>query len=77
MFSLEYEAEIEVTEACFWARSSFGQTTFKMVTPAEMNVFLEVQGFRRVQQGERVTLSGSFQFEKTERGWKGPGGEIY
>lgn len=76
-YSLEYEAEIEVLETCFWTPRYFGEISFRTVGPDEMSIYLELQGYQRVREGERVTFTNSFEFEKTERGWKGPGGKIY
>ncbi len=76
-YSLEYEAVIDVLESCYWDRRYLGEASFRTVAPERMDIFMEAQGYQPARQGERVTVEGSFEFEKTERGWRGPGTRIF
>lgn len=78
VYSLDYEMEIEVVEPSFWEQDPLlGETTFKAVAAREMNIYYQMKGYQPVQRGERITVTGSVQFERTEQGWKGPRGKIY
>ena len=77
VYAVEYEATIEVVRDCYWPRRHYGRITYQTVAPSQMDAVKEIQGYRPAHEGTEETIRGSFTFEKTERGWKGPGGRFY
>lgn len=75
IYKFEYQAEIEFADECWWA----GQPGHFAADPVKASVW-DALGHvlqRRMRKGQREKLSGTLEFEKTERGWRGPDGQIY
>ncbi len=77
LYALEYEAVIEFLDSCYWG-GPFGETNFATIKgePGPFNTFM-FMGKARANKGEKKTVKGILQFEKTEKGWRGPDGQIY
>lgn len=71
-YVLNYEAEIEFIDDCYWERGLAGEQTFK--SRKEMLGFLLKES---VKKGQRKRMTGTLHFEKTERGWRVQYGQFY
>ena len=58
-YKVEYEAEIEFTEDCFFYRDAISTSRRKLGGQ-----------FRPAKKGDRTVVSGSVRFEKSEKGWR-------
>lgn len=72
-YEMEFRAEITFRADARWG----GQFSARRFDP-------NAQGFdpfgflaTQVQAGERKTVTGTLEFELTERGWRGPDGQVY
>lgn len=77
VYTIEYQAEIEFLDDCWWGGPLEGMV-FEAIPgePGPFNAFLYM-GKKRVRKGQREKVRGEIQFEKTEKGWRGPDGQIY
>jgi len=74
--AIEYQAEIEFAEDCYWG-TPFGEG-FEAIKgePGPLNAWMYT-GKKKGRKGERETITGTLRFQKTEKGWKGEDGKIY
>lgn len=81
VYSMEYKAEVEFSADCRWGIGNRGNivATTSNNSMELMSVMIGVQGggLKSVKKGQRETVTGALQFEKTEKGWRGPDGGIY
>lgn len=73
-YQMEYRAEIAFRSDALWG-GEFSARRFE----ARPNNPLYYDPFRgeEVRSGQRKTVTGTLEFELTERGWKGPDGQVY
>lgn len=74
-YHMEYTAEIEFLDDCMWSAGAFmwegnffakrGHSTSGMAGFMDLS-----QGFKPARKGDRHRFSGSFDYVKTERGWR-------
>jgi hypothetical protein len=65
VYEMEWVANLEFTGDCMWNTSNF-----HTIPPLEGINLLFHQDKKKAQKGQRVDLSGSTTFEKTEKGWR-------
>jgi hypothetical protein len=69
VYAMDFEAEVEFQEDCYWG-GPFGGFEVMTGEPGPFNAFM-FMGKRKARAGERATISGKLQFQKTEKGWQG------
>lgn len=79
VYEMEYEATVEyISNAC---EIGFGRAIeggLGGVSPiSDKPSPLECMAGRIHKKGEKETIKGKLVFEKTEKGWKGPDGQLY
>jgi hypothetical protein len=65
VYEMEWDTNLEFTGDCMWNTSNF-----HAIPPPEGINLLFHQDKKKAQKGQRVDLSGSTTFEKTEKGWR-------
>ena len=69
VYQLDWKAEIEFTADCGWSGGFVA--TKGLPKKSGLDAFLpQNAGKTAVKKGERKTITGTFRFEKTEKGWK-------
>jgi hypothetical protein len=75
-YHMEYTAEIEFIDDCMWSAGGMmgwqGNFSAKRGQSQSYSAnFLDLsQGFRPAKKGERQSISGAFDYVKTENGWR-------
>jgi hypothetical protein len=69
LYAMDFQADIEFNQDCYWG-GPFGGFEVMTGEPGPFNAFM-FMGKRKARAGERFTISGKLQFQKTEKGWKG------
>ena len=69
VYHLEFQAEIEFTQNCKWVKNADNTLSLR-TTPPPSNALFDTDIGPVVQAGQRQIINGSFDFEKTEQGWR-------
>jgi hypothetical protein len=70
-YSMEYDAEIEFLEDCYWGGFLGGFEAIKPNPGAFGEIANLMGGKRPAKKGQHEKIKGKIQFEKTEKGWRG------
>jgi hypothetical protein len=86
-YRMEWEGQIEFLSDCYWGpfdgggswSGDFYTVAGKPEHPDTMASFLQPQyvGKKEVSKGQKIRVSGTLVFEKTEKGWRGQDGRLY
>lgn len=71
LYSMEYDAEIEFQEDCYWGGFLGGFEAIRPNPGALGEVANRMGGRRPAKKGQHEKIKGKIQFEKTEKGWRG------
>ena len=64
IYDLEFDATVEFLDKLCWDKTSF--STIK----TDIENFCSKYGFISVLKGDKMNVSGSFRYEKTDNGWR-------
>lgn len=73
-YTMEYTAEMELKSACYGYFSDANKKFFsspnkKYSEQGDKN--MNTLGYRRIKEGEKVSINGKINFVKKENGWEG------
>lgn len=70
-YKMEFEAEIEFIDNCYWAGNDFGYYLLYVGMKREPDPLAFRHGYGRAGlKGQRAKVSGAFVLEKMEKGWR-------
>ncbi|MEK6676267.1 MAG: hypothetical protein AABZ47_11520 [Planctomycetota bacterium] len=78
-YVMEWEGEIEFLQDCRWGPFVYGTYTWSGDFHTDISTSRIGFGGRLddARMGQKVRLTGSLTFRKTEKGWRGEDGRIY
>jgi hypothetical protein len=83
-YKMEYEVDVEFLDNCKWMLISPDNSSGRWVlesrpTPpaGRTDLYYAFYGGAPGQKGQRAKLTGEIRFQRTEKGWRGPDGQIY